>query len=47
LTLEWVREDGLAGGKTAFHLKNQVLTAFLDMTGAYENVLIRHLVPET
>jgi hypothetical protein len=26
--------------KTAFHLKNQVLAAFLDITGAQDNVLM-------
>jgi hypothetical protein len=32
--------------KTAFHLKNQGLAAFLDITGAYDNVLIDILCRE-
>jgi hypothetical protein len=32
--------------KTAFHLKNQVLAAFLDITRAYDNVLIDILCRE-
>jgi hypothetical protein len=32
--------------KTAFHLKNQALAAFLDIIGAYDNVLIDILCRE-
>jgi hypothetical protein len=32
--------------KTAFHLKNQFLAAFLDITGAYDNDLIDILCRE-
>jgi hypothetical protein len=32
--------------KTAFHLKNQVVAAFLDITEAYDNVLIDILCRE-
>jgi hypothetical protein len=32
--------------ETAFHLKNQALAAFLDITGAYDNVLLDILCQE-